>query len=62
MGNNSSTNEKQDEIVQHQNPAALALREVYPAEEFAGFETFGESPEWQPGQAEVLRDRSDRAA
>jgi hypothetical protein len=30
---------------------ALAIREVYPAEEFAGFENFGESPEWQPGQA-----------
>ena len=31
---------------------ALAIREVYPAEEFAGFESFGEFPEWHPGQAE----------
>ena len=31
---------------------ALAIREIYPAEEFAGFERFGESPEWEPGQAE----------
>jgi len=31
---------------------ALAMREVYPPEEFAGFENFGEFPEWQPGQAE----------
>lgn len=30
---------------------ALAMREVYPPEEFAGFENFGESPEWEPGQA-----------
>jgi hypothetical protein len=26
----------------------LALREVYPPEEFAGFDGFGEFPEWQP--------------
>lgn len=31
--------------------AALGLREEYPPEEFAGFEIFGESPEWHPGQA-----------
>jgi hypothetical protein len=30
---------------------ALAIREVYPPEEFAGFENFGEFPEWHPGQA-----------
>jgi hypothetical protein len=30
---------------------ALAIREVYPAEEFAGFESFGEFPEWRPGEA-----------
>ena len=30
---------------------ALALREEYPPEEFAGFGNFGESPEWHPGQA-----------
>lgn len=29
----------------------LAMREVYPPEEFAGFENFGEFPEWHPGQA-----------
>ena len=30
---------------------ALSMREVYPPEEFAGFDIFGESPEWHPGQA-----------
>jgi hypothetical protein len=51
----SSRKEKQRDIT-HQTWAvsaeALALREVYPAEEFAGFENFGEFPEWHPGQAE----------
>ena len=37
---------------------ALAIRESYPAEEFAGFESFGESPEWQPGQAGESPDTS----
>ena len=31
---------------------ALGIREVYPTEEFAGFESFGVFPEWHPGQAE----------
>jgi hypothetical protein len=35
---------------------ALAIREVHPAEEFAGFENFGEFPEWHPGQAESAKD------
>ena len=57
MGHKNSANKKQDELaVQQQSgtaiPSALALREVYPAEEFAGFENFGEFPEWHPGQAE----------
>jgi hypothetical protein len=34
----------------------LAIREVYPPEEFAGFENFGEFPEWHPGQVESPRD------
>ena len=34
----------------------LGMREVYPAEEFAGFEVFGESPEWHPGQAACAVD------
>ena len=53
----NAKNEKQGEIaVQCESwtasVAALALREVYPAEEFAGFDNFGEFPEWHPGQAE----------
>jgi hypothetical protein len=47
--------EEQSEI-RHQTGAAsadaLGAREVYPPEEFAGFENFGEFPEWHPGQAE----------
>lgn len=35
------------------NEEALAIREVYPPEEFAGFENFGEFPEWHPGEAEA---------
>ena len=40
--------------------AALAIREVYPAEEFAGFENFGEFPEWRPGQAESVEESEIR--
>ena len=49
-------NEKQREVPARRQTTsggdALATREVYPAEEFAGFENFGEFPEWHPGQAE----------
>jgi hypothetical protein len=48
-------NENRREIAaEHQtSPSdALAIREVYPPEEFAGFENFGEFPEWHPGEAE----------
>jgi hypothetical protein len=49
-------NEKQPEILVRRQITsggdALAIREVYPAEEFAGFENFGEFPEWHPGQVE----------
>jgi hypothetical protein len=54
-----SKNEKPEEIT-HQTWAAradaLAIREVYPPEEFAGFENFGEFPEWHPRQAEAIAD------
>jgi hypothetical protein len=50
----NSRKEKQDEIT-HQawtaSADALGMREMYPPEEFAGFENFGEFPEWRPGQA-----------
>ena len=51
-----SKDEKEHEInVEHATwsagSEALALRELYPPEEFAGFENFGEFPEWHPGQA-----------
>jgi len=49
-------NERQREILVRRPTTsggdALAIREEYPAEEFAGFENFGEFPEWHPGQAE----------
>ena len=52
----TTRNDKQREILVRRPTTsggdALAIREVYPAEEFAGFENFGEFPEWQPGQAE----------
>ena len=49
--------EKRREIALHHQTwtgsvDTLALREVYPPEEFAGFENFGESPEWHPGQVD----------
>jgi len=50
----NSRKERQVEIA-HQTWAAsadaLGMREVYPPEEFAGFENFGEFPEWHPGEA-----------
>jgi hypothetical protein len=57
MRHKNSANKKQDELAEQYrtwtaSASALALREVYPAEEFAGFENFGESPEWHPGRAE----------
>jgi hypothetical protein len=52
----TARNEKQREVPARRQTTsggdALAIREVYPAEEFAGFEDFGEFPEWHPGQAE----------
>jgi hypothetical protein len=51
----STTNKQREVPARRQTTSgsdALAIREVYPAEEFAGFENFGEFPEWQPGQAE----------
>ena len=54
--NATKRTEKQREILVRRPTTsggdALAIREVYPAEEFAGFENFGEFPEWHPGQAE----------
>jgi hypothetical protein len=54
-------NEERREIeVQRRTAAddALALRETYPPEEFAGFGDFGEFPEWHPGQAECDEDHA----
>jgi hypothetical protein len=47
-------NEKRRQIGRQTSPGgeALAIREAYPPEEFAGFENFGEFPEWHPGEAE----------
>lgn len=63
MRHKNSGNKKQGEIaVQGESwtasSSALAIREVYPAEEFAGFENFGEFPEWHPGQAECDATRA----
>lgn len=52
-------NEKQRAIPVRRHSSgvdALAIREVYPAEEFAGFENFGEFPEWHPGQVEASEE------
>jgi hypothetical protein len=36
----------------------LARPDVLPAEEFAGFDEFGEDPEWRPGERES-RERTE---
>ena len=40
---------KKDMLHVHEKEQSLAVPDTYPAEEFAGFDDFGEFPEWRPG-------------
>jgi hypothetical protein len=42
--------------VDHRDEAGMANPDVYPAEEFAGFDGIGEFPEWHPELAPCKKD------
>jgi len=54
MRRKQSVKKEKERDITHQTGVAtepaLGVRDVYPAEEFAGFDNFGEFPEWHAGQ------------